>query len=36
MDFKTSNVQYMETTCLIDFKLAGVNKQANWSLYTDF
>ena len=35
-DFKILNVQYVETTCLINFKLTGSNVQANRSMYTDF
>ena len=35
-DFKTLNIWYAETTCLIDFKLTGSIVQGNRSLYTDF
>ena len=34
--FKTLNIWYAETICLIDFKLTESNVQANRSLYTNF
>ena len=36
IDFKTSNVWYSKTTCLIDFKLTGSIVWVNRSLYTNF
>ena len=35
-NFKTLNVQYAKTTCLIDFKLTASTVWVNRSLYTDF
>ena len=36
IDFKTSNIWNIETTCQIDFKLTGFNVWTNRSLHTNF
>ena len=36
VDFKTLNVKYAETTCLVALKLIGSVVQANRNLYANF